>query len=54
MHCLGLQDLFKAEAQLGVLLKKGSTDNYMDYVNEKKHTFKKQWELMHASPFCHL
>ncbi|WP_068475531.1 hypothetical protein [Saccharicrinis aurantiacus] len=52
MHCLDLQDIFKAQKQLDVLFKKGRTDNYMDYNNNKTHTLKKQWDIMHNSKFA--
>jgi hypothetical protein len=53
MHCLGLEDMFKAEAQLGMLFKKKRTDNYMDYDNTKEHTFKQQWSIMRNSKFTY-
>jgi|GEM_PF-6933467 len=31
--------------------KMGKTDNYMDYENNKLHTYKLQWEKLHNSNY---
>ena len=43
MHSLGLEHTFETEHKF----KDGRTDNYMDYDNTKKHTYKWQWEKLH-------
>ncbi|MHC9089991.1 type VI secretion system tube protein TssD [Tenacibaculum sp. IMCC1] len=43
MHAMGLRHTFKgAEHEF----KSSKTDNYMDYQNNKKHTYKWQWEKL--------
>jgi hypothetical protein len=52
MHSLGLEHTFNADNAVHLLLKKSVTDNYMDYDNEKDHTFKWQWDQMRKSKFA--
>ncbi len=40
MHALGLKHTFESMYKL----KYGKTSNYMDYNNNKKHTYKWQWQ----------
>ncbi len=42
MHALGLEHTFESKHKI----KKTKTDNYMDYDNTKKHTYKWQWETI--------
>ncbi|PKH53015.1 metallopeptidase [Tenacibaculum sp. Bg11-29] len=43
MHALGLKHTFESKHKF----KNTKTDNYMDYHNNKKHTYKWQWKNLH-------
>ncbi|MBU2949426.1 metallopeptidase [Tamlana agarivorans] len=43
MHALGLNHSFSDTHRF----KDTKTDNYMDYENNKKHTYKWQWKKLH-------
>ncbi|WP_271783476.1 type VI secretion system tube protein TssD [Aquimarina algiphila] len=60
MHALGLPHTFqKKDSKNNVVINPsqkhtftmGSTDNYMDYKNTKKHTFKHQWEKLYKNKY---
>jgi hypothetical protein len=53
MHALGLPHSFpeKDNASKKHMFKRGTTDNYMDYDNKRKHTWKWQWKLLMSSRF---
>ena len=42
MHAFGLKHTFESNHKF----KDTKTDNYMDYENTKKHTYKWQWEKL--------
>lgn len=53
LHALGAHHTFKEDEHKSKLeheLKIGKTDNYMDYHNTKKHTYKWQWKQLHKYP----
>ncbi|WP_417784745.1 hypothetical protein [Tenacibaculum sp.] len=55
MHALGLRHIFKEDEvdkdeRAKHLFKDYKTDNYMDYKNNKRHTYKWQWEKLHQYP----
>ncbi|MGQ3678893.1 type VI secretion system tube protein TssD [Tenacibaculum discolor] len=52
MHALGLRHTFKEDGtdkdkRAKHLFKDYKTDNYMDYKNNKRHTYKWQWKKLH-------
>ena len=49
MHALGLDHTFDPKNKHAFTL--GKTDNYMDYKNSKKHTYKWQWEQLRNNSF---
>ncbi|MCD8418338.1 hypothetical protein [Tenacibaculum finnmarkense] len=49
MHAICLQHTFNIASGFEIL--KGKTDNYMDYNNTKKHTYKWQWAKLHKSKY---
>ena len=56
MHALGLEHTFeeKEHPNKEHIFRKGSTENYMDYNNKKKTTFKWQWDILRKSPYVKL
>lgn len=56
MHALGLEHTFeeKDHPNKEHIFSKGSTQNYMDYNNTKKTTFKWQWDILRKSPYVKL
>ncbi len=57
MHALGLQHTFNKEGEAAGefkhLLYKGTTDNYMDYTDNSKKTYKWQWDKLFKSRYSH-
>ncbi|WP_314199850.1 peptidase [Capnocytophaga sputigena] len=58
MHALGLAHTFDEEGRYHRnrkhIFEKAKTDNYMDYDNTKKSTFKWQWDILRKSPYLKL
>ena len=56
MHALGLEHTFeeKEHPNKELIFSKGSTQNYMDYNNTKKTTFKWQWDILRNSKYLKL
>ena len=50
MHAAGLGHTFES-ANNDIVFKQGSTDNYMDYDNEKETTWQWQWQRLHGSEY---
>jgi|GEM_PF-460277 hypothetical protein len=53
MHALGLEHTFeeKEHPNKEHIFREGSTQNYMDYNNTKKTTFKWQWDILRSSKY---
>ena len=53
MHALGLEHTFeeKEHPNKEHIFREGSTENYMDYNNKKKTTFKWQWDILRSSKY---
>ena len=53
MHALGLEHTFeeKEHPNKEHIFREGSTQNYMDYNNKKKTTFKWQWDILRSSKY---
>ena len=53
MHALGLEHTFeeKEHPNKEYIFREGSTQNYMDYNNTKKTTFKWQWDILRSSKY---